>query len=96
MTWQCDNRCASPQDVHAGSVSVTQRSVQTDVGQLSAPHVLLLGGHVAEQQSAGRQTQLLCCVLQVLFTYRGEPQQPQHCVGHVLQDLWTQSLLQCW
>ena len=33
---------ASPQDVHACRVTVTQRCVQSDVSQLSTSHVLLL------------------------------------------------------
>ena len=40
-------------------VAVTQRSVQTHVGQLAASHVLLLGGHVREDDLARLQSHLL-------------------------------------
>ena len=87
LTGQGDHGRAGPEDVHAGGVSVAERRVQADVGQLSAPHVLLLGGHVREEDAAGRQSHGLGRGQHVRLAHRREAQQPQDRVRHPLQDL---------
>lgn len=46
LAGQRDDGRAGPQYVHAGGVSVAERRVEAHVGELAAPHVLLLRRHV--------------------------------------------------
>lgn len=87
LTWHGDHGCAGPQHVHAGGVTVAERRVQADVGQLAAPHVLLFGGDGWEDDAAGGQAHVLGVLLDVGFAHGRETQQPEDAVRYTLQNL---------
>ena len=76
-----------PEDVHARRVTVAQRGVQAHVRQLPPSDVLLLGGHRGEDDTGGGQAHVQGILLDVGLTHCWEAEQPQHAVGHPLQDL---------
>ncbi len=49
--------------------------------------MLLLRGHRREDDARGRQTHVLGVLLDVGLTDSREAKEPQHTVGHTLQDL---------
>lgn len=53
---QRHHRRARPEDVHAGGVAVAERRVQANVHQLPSANVLLLGGHIGEDNPPGWQS----------------------------------------
>uniref|UniRef100_A0A915KBP1 Uncharacterized protein n=1 Tax=Romanomermis culicivorax TaxID=13658 RepID=A0A915KBP1_ROMCU len=82
LTPQSDHRRAGPQNVHAGRMAVAQRRVQANVDQLTAPHVLLLGGHVRKYDPLTVDAPIFTKLADVLFAVIRETQQPQDAARH--------------
>ncbi len=49
--------------------------------------MLLFGSHGGEDDAGDRQAQVLSVLLDIGLTHGREAQQPEHTVGHTLQDL---------
>lgn len=87
LTRHRDHGCSSPEDIHACGVTIAQRSVEAHISQLAPSHMLLLGGHGREDDARARQTHVLSVLLDVGLANGREAKEPQHTVGHALQDL---------
>lgn len=68
-------------------MAVAERGVQAHICQLATSYVLLFGSHRGEDDTRAGQAQILSVLLDVGLTHRWKSQEPQHTVGHALQDL---------
>ena len=68
-------------------MAVAEWGVQTHVGKLAPPHMFLLGCNRGEDDAGGRQAHVLGILLNVGLPHSRKTQQPEHTVGHTLQDL---------
>ena len=83
---QRDHGAARPQHVHTCCVTIAEWRVQADVCQLAASNVLFFGRHWGEDDALLRQPHGHRLRLQVGFAYGWKSQQPQHRIGHILED----------
>ena len=67
-------------------MSVTERGVETEVGQSAPTNVLLFRGNVGEDDAALRDTQFCGRLYDVALSCSGEAKEPEDAVWNLLQN----------